>query len=167
MSKAVVIIPTYNEAGNLPITIEKLAQVFQKINNWQMQILVVDDSSPDGTAEVVLNLQKKYSFLQLLVNKKKAGLGSAYLKGMDQAFNQLGADLVFEFDADLSHDPAIMPLMLKEIERQKSIFKKISILLGKSYKKGKGAYVCMLLRLLRLCLLQPQYAVADCVFYGF
>lgn len=116
MSKAVVIIPTYNEAGNLPITIEKLAKVFQKIKNWQMQVLVVDDSSPDGTAEVVKQLQKKYLFLQLLVNKKKAGLGSAYLKGMDQAFNQLGADLVFEFDADLSHDPAKIPLMLKEIE---------------------------------------------------
>ncbi len=115
MQKAIVIIPTYNEAGNLPITIKKLAEVFQKIADWQMQILVVDDCSPDGTAKIVKNLQKKYTFLKLLINKKKAGLGAAYLKGMDQAFNQLGADLIFEFDADLSHDPHKIPAMLNQI----------------------------------------------------
>lgn len=115
MQKAIVIIPTYNEADNLSITIKKLAEVFEKIKDWQMEVLVVDDNSPDGTAQVVKELQKKYPFLKLLVNLKKAGLGSAYLKGMDQAFNHFNADLVFEFDADLSHDPQKIPAMLREI----------------------------------------------------
>lgn len=130
MSKAIVIIPTYNEAENLPITIEKLADIFINIKNWQMQILVVDDSSPDGTAAVVKQLQKKYSFLKLLVNEKKAGLGSAYLKGMDQAFNNLNADLVFEFDADLSHDPGKIPQMLEHVESGSDL------VLGSRYIKG-------------------------------
>jgi len=116
MPKAIVIIPTYNEAENLPITINELAKIFVKIKNWHMEVLVVDDNSPDGTAKVVKKLQNKYSFLHLLLNQKKTGLGSAYLKGMDRAFNQLGADLVFEFDADLSHDPLKIPIMLNEIK---------------------------------------------------
>jgi len=130
MQKAIVIIPTYNEADNLPITIKKLANVFNNINNWQMEVLVVDDNSPDGTAETVRKLQKQYPFLKLLVNRKKAGLGSAYLKGMDQAFNQLGADLVFEFDADLSHDPEKIPEMLKMVENGSDL------VLGSRYVAG-------------------------------
>lgn len=130
MQKAIVIIPTYSEADNLPITIKKLAEVFEKIKDWQMQVLVVDDNSPDGTAQIVKKLQKKYPFLKLLLNLKKAGLGSAYLKGMDKAFNQLDADLVFEFDADLSHDPQKIPAMLKEIENGSDL------VLGSRYVSG-------------------------------
>jgi len=130
MQKAIIIIPTYNEAGNLTRTLKKLNQVFKNINAWQMQVLVVDDNSPDGTAQVVKKLQKEYSFLKLLLNKKKNGLGAAYLKGMDQAFNQLGADLVFEFDADLSHDPHKIPEMLKRIDQGSDL------VLGSRYIKG-------------------------------
>lgn len=130
MSKAVVIIPTYNEAGNLAITIKKLADIFQQIHDWQMQVLVVDDNSPDGTAQVVKKLQKQYPFLKLLLKQKKEGLGSAYLKGMDQAFNQLKADVVFEFDADLSHDPQKIPQMLQQINEGSDL------VLGSRYIKG-------------------------------
>ncbi len=130
MSKAIVIIPTYNEAGNLPITIKKLAAVFQQIHDWQMQVLVVDDNSPDGTAQVVKKLQKQYPFLKLLLKKNKEGLGAAYLKGMDQAFNQLQADVVFEFDADLSHDPQKIPQMLEQIDEGSDL------VLGSRYIKG-------------------------------
>lgn len=117
MQKAIVIIPTYNEKDNIAKTIESLVRVFVGIKDWRMKVLVVDDSSPDGTAEVVRDLQKKYSFIELLVNKKKSGLGGAYLSGMKQAFNQLAADVVFEFDADLSHDPKKIPKFLKKIDQ--------------------------------------------------
>lgn len=117
MKKAIVIIPTYNEKGNITETIQALATVFKNIKNWQMHVLVVDDSSPDGTANLVKDLQKKFKFVELLINKKKSGLGGAYLSGMNQAFNKLGADLVFEFDADLSHDPKKIPAFLKKIDQ--------------------------------------------------
>lgn len=130
MQKAIVIIPTYNEKGNIAQTIEALVLVFKEIKNWEMQILVVDDSSPDGTAILVKDLQKKIKFLNLLVNKKKSGLGGAYLSGMNQAFNQLGADLVFEFDADLSHDPKKIPAFLKKIDQG------YELVLGSRYIKG-------------------------------
>lgn len=117
MKKAIVIIPTYNEKGNIAQTVGSLGNVFKEIKNWEMKILVVDDSSPDGTSEFVTELQKKFKFLELLVNKKKSGLGGAYLSGMNHAFNKLGADLVFEFDADLSHDPKKIPAFLAKIDQ--------------------------------------------------
>jgi len=130
MQKAIVIIPTYNERDNIAKTIESLVRVFVGVKNWRMKVLVVDDSSPDGTAEVVKGLQKKYSFVELLINKKKSGLGGAYLSGMNQAFNELGADVVFEFDADLSHDPKKIPAFLKKIEQG------YDFVLGSRYIKG-------------------------------
>ncbi len=130
MQKAIVIIPTYNEKDNIAKTIESLVRVFVGIKNWRMKVLVVDDSSPDGTAEVVKDLQKKYSFIELLVNKKKSGLGGAYLSGMNEAFNNLGADLVFEFDADLSHDPKKIPAFLKKIDEGHDL------VLGSRYIQG-------------------------------
>lgn len=130
MSKAVVIIPTYNESGNINATIMALLDVFKKVKNWQMQLLVVDDNSPDKTYEIVQDLQKKYSQVKLLINKKKCGLGGAYLKGMDYAFNKLSADVVFEFDADLSHDPKKIPQFIEKIDRGNDL------VLGSRYIKG-------------------------------
>lgn len=115
MKTAVVIIPTYNEKENIAKTISSLAEIFHKISTYQMKILVVDDSSPDGTSNVVKELQKKHKFLQLLINQKKSGLGGAYLSGMKHAFGAMGAEVVFEFDADLSHDPSKIPNFLSKI----------------------------------------------------
>lgn len=128
--KAIVIIPTYNESGNITKTIEALAEVFGQITNYQMGVLVVDDNSPDGTAAVVEKLQKKYKFLELLVKNKKSGLGGAYLSGMAEAFDKLGAEVVFEFDADLSHDPSKIPAFLAKLDGG------ADLVLGSRYIKG-------------------------------
>ncbi|NCN06464.1 MAG: glycosyltransferase family 2 protein [Candidatus Pacebacteria bacterium] len=112
---AVIIIPTYNERENIERTVQEILKVFVKISDWKMRILVVDDSSPDKTYEVVREMHKKHSNVSLLLNKEKSGLGGAYLAGMAHAFGTLGADVVFEFDADLSHDPTKIPLFLQKI----------------------------------------------------
>ena len=130
MQKAIVIIPTYNEKENISKMIPVLQEVFKKIKNWEMHILVVDDTSPDKTYETVERLQKSNKNLHLLINKQKAGLGKAYLKGMEMAFGQLKADLVFEFDADFSHDPNKIPQLLKKIDEG------FDLVLGSRYVKG-------------------------------
>lgn len=114
---AVVVIPTYNEAGNIANTIQKLQAVFPKApKHYQMHILVVDDTSPDGTADIVRTIQKKQKNVHLFLNKKKAGLGGAYLKGLDYAYNTLKADVAFEFDADGQHQPKHLPSFLQKID---------------------------------------------------
>jgi dolichol-phosphate mannosyltransferase len=127
----VVIIPTYNERGNIerliPLLYEK---VLPKLDHYEVHLLVVDDSSPDGTGAVVETLVKKFPGVHLLVNPEKKGLGYAYAKGMKYALNQLNADIVFEFDADLSHDPKKIPLMLNKIEEG------FDLVLGSRYMKG-------------------------------
>lgn len=115
MKKATIIIPTYNEKDNIGITLTAVFKVFETIKNWEMEVLVVDDTSPDGTYKLVQKLQKNQKKLKLLINKEKSGLGGAYLKGMDYAFNTLKSDVVFEFDADLSHNPKKIPQFLKKI----------------------------------------------------
>jgi len=115
--KAVIIIPTYNEKENINKTIDQLEEVFKKIKNFQMEILVVDDSSPDGTGELVRQKSKKYSNLHLFINKEKKGLGAAYIRGCKFAMTKLQADVVFEFDADGSHQPKYISGMLNEIEK--------------------------------------------------
>lgn len=114
--KAIVIIPTYNERENVQKLVPLLFEQFEKVKNWDMGILVVDDTSPDKTYDVVKQMQAKYKKLHLLANPKKAGLGSAYLKGMAKAFNTLDAEVVFEFDADLSHDPTKIPEFMQAID---------------------------------------------------
>jgi dolichol-phosphate mannosyltransferase len=116
MKQAVVIIPTYNERGNIEKTIAALLAVFKTITDWKMDVLVVDDTSPDKTYELVGEISQKHKQVHLYINKKKAGLGGAYLKGMEYAFSKLNADVVFEFDADLSHDPSKIPLFLKSMD---------------------------------------------------
>lgn len=132
MPKAFVVIPTYNERENIAKVIPLLLEVFQKCTGWQMNILVVDDTSPDKTYEVVQELQKKSKHIHLVINKKKGGLGGAYLRGMDEAFDKLDADVVFEFDADLSHDATKIPDFLTKIEEGNEL------VLGSRYIKGGG-----------------------------
>lgn len=117
MQRAIIIIPTYNERGNIEKLIPVLQDVFLGISkHWEMHILVVDDSSPDNTADAVRIFEKKYKNVHLLVNKQKRGLGAAYLKGMEEAFSTLKADVVFEFDADFSHDPKDIPTFLEKLD---------------------------------------------------
>jgi len=105
--KVVVIIPTFNEAGN----VEKLVRIIEKeiasIPDHQMELLFVDGKSPDGTAEIIKNLQKEFQNIHLYVESGKQGLGAAYISGMKHAMKELKADVVIEMDADFQHDPPI------------------------------------------------------------
>jgi len=130
--KVIVIIPTYNERENIGKLIEHLeTKIFPKVpKKFEMNILVVDDSSPDGTAEEVRKAQKSYKNVHLLLNKKKSGLGGAYLKGMEKSVDELGADIMFEMDADFSHDPEVIPQFLQKIDSGSQL------VLGSRYIKG-------------------------------
>lgn len=130
--KIVLITPTYNEADNIEKLVVKVNQVFGQIKTHDLSILVVDDSSPDGTGKIVEGLVKKYRNLYLLTNPNKVGLGAAYLAGMEKAFEEMGADAVFEFDADLSHDPEKIPAMIEKLEEG------YDVVLGSRYIPGGG-----------------------------
>lgn len=130
MRSAIVIIPTFNERENIPKTISALWAEFAKITTWKLGVLIVDDTSPDKTYDVVRELQPQYPGLELLVNAHKSGLGGAYLKGMKHAFEVLHADVIFEFDADLSHDPSKLSALLAKIDDG------YDMALGSRYIKG-------------------------------
>jgi len=99
MSNTLVIIPTFNEKENIEAII---SAVFSQ--KKQFDILIVDDSSPDGTAEIVTNLQARFSNLFLEVRKEKTGLGTAYIHGFKWALKR-DYDYIIEMDADFSHNP--------------------------------------------------------------
>ncbi len=110
--KIIIVIPTYNEADNL---LELMARL-DKVMTSDCQVLIVDDSSLDGTAALVIELQKKYPWLNLLQRKDKQGLGEAYRAGFAWAQSQ-GAEAVGEMDADLSHQPEDLPKLFKALEQ--------------------------------------------------
>lgn len=95
--KHLIIIPTYNEAKNVQLMIEKLFSAYDDIS-----ILIVDDSSPDGTAQIAEKLKSNYKNLHLLVQKKKFGLATAYINGFKWGIKE-GFDLFTTFDCDFSH----------------------------------------------------------------
>lgn len=114
--KVVIIIPTYNEKGNIDRLVHILEEeIFPKIKNHDINILVADDNSPDGTASEVKKLMQKWSNIDLNLGEKH-GLGAAYVRGMTYAIEKMGADIMFEMDADLSHDPKKIPEFLKKID---------------------------------------------------
>lgn len=114
--KVVVISASYNEKGNIERLITILEEeVFPKIKNHEMSILVADDHSPDGTGDEVKKLMKKWKNLYISEGPRK-GLGAAYVRGMTYAVERLQADVVFEIDADLQHDPHKIPELIKKID---------------------------------------------------
>ena len=112
--KTVVILPTYNERDNIERLVAALSEQFTKIPH-EMHMLVVDDASPDGTADAVRALQRRYPNLHLLVGER-AGLGAAYIRGMTYALDELGAEAVMEMDADFSHRPEDVPRLMANLD---------------------------------------------------
>lgn len=108
--KALIIIPTYNEADNVSAIINEVLK-----QDKNLEVLIVDDNSPDGTSEIVEKKQQKNNKIHLLKRAGKMGLGSAYVAGFKYALEQ-NFDYIFEMDADFSHDPAVIPDMLKAIK---------------------------------------------------
>ncbi len=126
MSKSLIIIPTYNEIDN----IERLIRAIFSLENT-FHILVVDDNSPDGTADKVKMLGREFpGKLHLLKREGKLGLGTAYIEGFYWAMER-DYDYVFEMDADFSHDPADLPRLLDACEN-----KGADLAIGSRYVSG-------------------------------
>jgi dolichol-phosphate mannosyltransferase len=123
MAKALVIIPTFNEIENLPRLLDRIDGL-----NAGLDVMIVDDNSPDGTGEWVKKELEKRKNLHLLQRKGKMGLGSAYVEGFRYAIAH-GYDYAFEMDADFSHDPAYLPRFLEEIQTH-------DLVLGSRYIHG-------------------------------
>jgi len=126
--RALVVIPTFNEAGNLPnIVPQVLAQ------DPRLEVLVVDDNSPDGTGALADGLAQANPRVHVLHREGKLGLGTAYLAGFRWAIEQR-YDYAFEMDADFSHDPAHLKDFLKAIETA-------DVVLGSRYLGGRVTVV--------------------------
>jgi dolichol-phosphate mannosyltransferase len=108
--KAIVIVPTYNEAENIANLIDKIFSVDSNLN-----ILVIDDNSPDGTAEIVKRISEKDPRVHLIQRPGKLGLGTAYIEGFKYALAN-GYEAIFEMDADFSHNPEDIPRFLDALE---------------------------------------------------
>jgi dolichol-phosphate mannosyltransferase len=106
-----VIIPTYNEKENAP----KLIAEILNLNINDLNIVVVDDNSPDGTGKIIGELKSRENRLHLIQREKKSGLGTAYLAGFNYALEN-GAQYIFEMDADFSHDFSMIPVFLENIK---------------------------------------------------
>jgi dolichol-phosphate mannosyltransferase len=134
-SKALIIVPTYNESDN----VKKLVT---DIHHYQkdVHILFVDDNSPDGTATLIKEIQKENNQIHILERPGKMGLGSAYLAGFKYGLGK-GYDFIFEMDADFSHDPKEIPNFLNAIEEY-------DLVLGSRYIKGVNVVNWPLYRLL-------------------
>ena len=123
VDRALVIIPTYNEIDNVPTLINEVLAADPRVD-----ILFVDDGSPDGTGEYIAKIREENRRVHLLQRPKKMGLGTAYCRGFEYAIEQ-GYDVAMEMDADFSHDPKMIPAFLSEIENY-------DLVVGSRYIKG-------------------------------
>ena len=112
---AVIILPTYNERENIIGMLESVTQVIRTIPHMAFKILVVDDTSPDGTRAAVEVFQKTHKHVYILSGKKE-GLGKALLRGMTYAADTLDADILIQMDADMSHDPSVLPKFIDKLK---------------------------------------------------
>ena len=121
--KTLIISPTYNELKNITSLVEKVMDLGQDYH-----LLVIDDNSPDGTAQIVRDLMLKYSNLFLEERPKKNGLGTAYLFGFQWALNKT-YDAIVQMDADLSHDPNDVPRLVSKLKNN-------DLVIGSRYVEG-------------------------------
>ncbi|PID60882.1 MAG: dolichyl-phosphate beta-D-mannosyltransferase [Ignavibacteriae bacterium] len=121
--KSIVIIPTYNEINNIQKLIPELLNLYDDLD-----ILIVDDNSPDGTGDFVEEISEQSSRVKLLKRKGKLGLGTAYVAGYKYMLEN-GYDVAFQMDADYSHDP-------KEIANFKKYLDEYDLIIGSRYVQG-------------------------------
>jgi len=119
--KTLVIVPTYNERDNLPGIVEALGKL-------SVDMLVVDDNSPDGTGDMADEFSEKHNYVHVLHRKEKDGLGRAYCAGFEWALKH-DYEFIFEMDGDFSHDPKDIPRFLKSAEDA-------DLVLGTRYRGG-------------------------------
>lgn len=124
--KNVILLPTYNEAKNIEITINGIFKLYPEI-----YILVIDDNSPDKTGLIVKDLMGKYKNLSILERREKNGLGEAYKEGIKKVIKDKEARAVITMDADGSHSPEYIKNFLEEI-------KNYDLIIGSRYVKGGG-----------------------------
>lgn len=156
MKRPLVIIPTYNERDN----IKSVLNIVFGLNIPGLCVLIVDDNSPDQTAEIIKDLRKTNDKLFLIEREGKLGLGTAYIAGFRFALEN-GFDYIFEMDADLSHDPREIPNFLRMIEDA-------DLVIGSRYLKGVNVINWPLSRLI-LSVFASQYTriitgmpISDC-----
>lgn len=118
-----VVVPTYNERDNIQRLVREI--LFQSDD---IDVLIVDDNSPDGTGEIVENMATKNSRVHVIHRAGKLGLGSAYREGFKYALGE-GANYIIEMDADFSHDPGMLPVFLQKI-------KEYDLVIGSRYLNG-------------------------------
>ena len=121
--KTLIITPTYNERKNIEIFINQVFDI-----NPEFHLLVIDDNSPDKTAEIVVKMQLSNPNISLINRPKKIGLGTAYLEGFEWAIKR-GYDFIVQMDADLSHDPRDIPRLIKSLDNH-------DLVIGSRYVKG-------------------------------
>ena len=124
MKKGIIIIPTFNEKDNIVSLVETILKTLPEV-----ELLVVDDSSPDGTGDLVKSLIQHFeSRLHLLVRPAKEGLGTAYIEGFKWAMKK-EYDFIFEMDADFSHNPKELPKLIKHLDHH-------DLVIGSRYVNG-------------------------------
>jgi dolichol-phosphate mannosyltransferase len=126
--RALVIVPTYNEKENISRLIEAVLE-----KDPRLEMLIVDDGSPDGTGDIVEEIGRRDKRVHLLRRPRKMGLGTAYIAGFKWSLEH-DYDYTFEMDADFSHDPAHLPEFLRAIETA-------DLVLGSRYRNGKVTVV--------------------------
>lgn len=124
-SARLVVVPTYNERENLPLIVERLLAL-----NAGLELLVVDDNSPDGTGDVADALAQAHPEVQVMHRANREGLGRAYVAAFGWALEK-GYAAIVQMDADLSHDPKYLPGMLAQLEES-------DLVLGSRYVPGGG-----------------------------
>ena len=142
--RALVVVPTYNEAMNLPLIVPQILAQDPGID-----VLVVDDNSPDGTGELADRMAAAEPRIHVLHRPGKGGLGKAYLAGFRWALER-DYEFVFEMDADFSHDPKFLPVFLRAAQDA-------DLVIGSRYKTGVNVINWPISRLL-LSLGANQYA---------
>jgi dolichol-phosphate mannosyltransferase len=126
--RALVIIPTYNERENIRRMVDAVLR-----QDGRLEVLVVDDGSPDGTGQIVAELEASDARVHLLEREKKLGLGTAYIAGFRWALER-DYQYILEMDADFSHDPAHLSQFLRAIEDA-------DLVLGSRYQQGRVTVV--------------------------